>query len=76
MKAMVLKTIGAPLEWTELADRRPGAGEIRVKVGMLGAEEMNAAPEFEDCKAAALKHGVALKQVQAAAIAAYRGCGR
>jgi len=51
-------------------------GEIRVKVGMLGAEEMNAAPEFEDCKAAALKHGVALKQVQAAAIAAYRGSGR
>ena len=29
MNAMVLKKIGAPLEWTELADRQPGAGEIR-----------------------------------------------
>ena len=36
MKAMVLKTIGAPLEWTELADRRPGPGEIRVKVLACG----------------------------------------
>jgi uncharacterized protein (TIGR00299 family) protein len=47
-------------------------GEIRMKVGFSGAEELNAAPEFEDCKAAALQHGVALKQVQAAAVAAYR----
>jgi uncharacterized protein (DUF111 family) len=43
-----------------------------MKVGFSGAEELNAAPEFEDCKAAALQHGVALKQVQAAAVAAYR----
>ncbi len=47
-------------------------GVIRVKVGMLAGEELNAAPEFEDCKAAALKHDVALKQVQQAAIVAYR----
>jgi propanol-preferring alcohol dehydrogenase len=32
MNAMVLNNIGAPLEWTELEDRPPGAGEIRVKV--------------------------------------------
>jgi uncharacterized protein (TIGR00299 family) protein len=47
-------------------------GTVRMKVGTLGGEELNAAPEFEDCKAAALAHGVALKQVQMAAIAAYR----
>jgi hypothetical protein len=46
-------------------------GEIRIKVGSLGGETMNAAPEFEDCRAAAAKHRVAIKQVQQAAIAAY-----
>ena len=46
-------------------------GEIRIKVGSLGGETMNAAPEYEDCRAAAAKHGVAIKQVQQAAIAAY-----
>jgi uncharacterized protein (TIGR00299 family) protein len=51
-------------------------GEIRMKVGSLDGEELNAAPEFEDCKAAAGKHGVALKQVQQAAIAAYRNGAR
>jgi propanol-preferring alcohol dehydrogenase len=36
MFAMVLKQIGAPLEWTELADRQPGPGEIRVHVAACG----------------------------------------
>ncbi len=36
MQAMVLKQIGAPLEWTELPDRGPSPGEIRVKVGACG----------------------------------------
>ena len=36
MHAMVLKKIGAPLEWTELPDRQPGPGEIRVKVAACG----------------------------------------
>ena len=36
MYAMVLNKIGAPLEWTELADRQPGAGEIRIKVTACG----------------------------------------
>jgi uncharacterized protein (DUF111 family) len=48
-------------------------GEIRMKIGFSGEQELNAAPEFEDCKSAAQQHGVALKQVQAAAISAYRG---
>jgi uncharacterized protein (TIGR00299 family) protein len=51
-------------------------GPIRMKVGTLGGEEMNAAPEFEDCKAAAASHGVALKRVQQAAIAAYGAAKR
>jgi D-arabinose 1-dehydrogenase-like Zn-dependent alcohol dehydrogenase len=29
---MMLKKIGAALEWTELADPQPGRNEIRVKV--------------------------------------------
>jgi propanol-preferring alcohol dehydrogenase len=33
---MVLKTPGTALEWTELADRQPGPGEIRVKVAACG----------------------------------------
>jgi len=36
MKAMVLNKPGTPLEWTELPDRRPGPGEIRVKVLACG----------------------------------------
>jgi uncharacterized protein (TIGR00299 family) protein len=47
-------------------------GPIRVKVGSLGDEERNAAPEFEDCRAAALEHNAPLKLVQQAAIAAFR----
>jgi propanol-preferring alcohol dehydrogenase len=36
MQAMVLNAVSAPLEWTELPDRLPGPGEIRVKVGACG----------------------------------------
>ena len=36
MQAMVLKQLHTPLEWTELPDRQPGQGEIRVKVGACG----------------------------------------
>jgi propanol-preferring alcohol dehydrogenase len=36
MHAMVLKQIGRPLEWTELPDKQPEPGEIRVKVGVCG----------------------------------------
>jgi propanol-preferring alcohol dehydrogenase len=36
MQAMVLKALGAPLEWSELADRAPGPGEIRVRVAACG----------------------------------------
>lgn len=46
-------------------------GSIRIKLGSQAGEPRNAAPEFEDCKAAALQHNVPLKHVQQAAIAAF-----
>jgi hypothetical protein len=46
-------------------------GPIRMKIGLQGGDERNAAPEFEDCRTAAAQHNVPLKQVQQAAIAAY-----
>lgn len=36
MYAMVLNQIGRPLEWTELPDPKPKAGEIRIKVAACG----------------------------------------
>jgi alcohol dehydrogenase, propanol-preferring len=36
MHAMVLKTLGQPLEWMEIADRPAGAGEIRVNILACG----------------------------------------
>jgi len=46
-------------------------GDTRIKVGKRNGEELNIAPEFEDCRAAAITHNIPLKQVQQAAIAAY-----
>jgi alcohol dehydrogenase, propanol-preferring len=36
MQAMVLKKLRTALEWTELPDRQPGPGEIRVKMSACG----------------------------------------
>jgi uncharacterized protein (TIGR00299 family) protein len=46
-------------------------GPIRIKLGTLNHETLNANPEFEDCRAASTHHGVAVKTVHQAAIAAY-----
>ncbi len=46
-------------------------GPIRVKLGMRAGEEWNANPEFEDCRAAAARHGVPVKLVMQAAMAAH-----
>jgi uncharacterized protein (TIGR00299 family) protein len=46
-------------------------GPIRVKLGSSHGEVLNATPEFEDCRKAASKHSVPLKQVQQAALAGY-----
>jgi pyridinium-3,5-bisthiocarboxylic acid mononucleotide nickel chelatase len=46
-------------------------GDIRIKIGSRNGEIFNAAPEFEDCRAAAANHNVAIKTVQQAATSAY-----
>ena len=45
-------------------------GELRVKVGRIGQQTVTVAPEYEDCRRAALQHQVPLKVVYAAASAA------
>jgi uncharacterized protein (TIGR00299 family) protein len=56
----------------ELVEVQTEYGPIRVKVGRLAGKTLNAAPEFEDCRRAAQQHDVAVKEVMAAAIAAWR----
>jgi len=46
-------------------------GTIRIKVCSLDGERMNFAPEYEDCRRVAAETGVPLKEVLAAAHAAY-----
>jgi pyridinium-3,5-bisthiocarboxylic acid mononucleotide nickel chelatase len=46
-------------------------GAIDMKVGRDGGAVVNAAPEFESCRAAAVRTGAPLKAVYAAAIAAW-----
>ncbi len=46
-------------------------GEIRLKIGE-GCGGTTAMPEYEDCRAAAMKHGVALREVQEEATFAWR----
>ncbi len=47
-------------------------GPVRVKVGRRGSVVYNAWPEFEDCQRLAAEAGVAVKEVLAAALAAWR----
>jgi uncharacterized protein (TIGR00299 family) protein len=47
-------------------------GRIAVKVGRMSGRVSSATPEFEECREAALRAGVALRVVQDAARAAYR----
>jgi len=52
-------------------------GSVRVKIGRRGAVVYNAWPEFEDCQRLAAEAGVAVKEVLAAALAAWRsGSGK
>lgn len=48
-------------------------GPIRIKVSRLDGEIVSAAPEYEDCREAARRTGVPLRQVYDTAAAAYRG---
>lgn len=45
-------------------------GRVRVKVARLGGAEVNAQPEFDDCRELARRAGVPVKVVLAAAVAA------
>jgi uncharacterized protein (DUF111 family) len=45
-------------------------GLLRVKIAWLGERVVNVAPEYEDCREAARRSGVSLKDVLAAATAA------
>jgi len=47
-------------------------GPVRVKVGALGGRTMTASPEFEDCRSLAREKNVPLREVMAAALAAFR----
>lgn len=47
-------------------------GQVRMKLGLRGDTVLNAMPEFEDCRALAETAHVAIKDVQAAALAAFK----
>ncbi|MCX6378612.1 MAG: DUF111 family protein [Armatimonadetes bacterium] len=47
-------------------------GEIRIKIGAWGGDEVTASPEYEDVKACAKAHNTPLKKVYAAAVRAYQ----
>jgi uncharacterized protein (DUF111 family) len=47
-------------------------GPVRVKLGRLAGELLSAHPEHDDCLARAEERGVPLKEVMAAALAAWR----
>ena len=45
---------------------------LQIKLGFLNGHEVNAAPEFEDCRQVAETHAVPVKRVIEAALQAYR----
>lgn len=47
-------------------------GEVQVKVATWGGKVTNLAPEYEDCRILAQKHGVPIKEVYQAALCAAR----
>jgi len=51
-------------------------GSVRLKIGLLDGETLKASPEYEDCRAAAEKHGVSLSKVADAARDAWKKGGR
>ena len=65
-------------EWDRTVLRRESVsvttayGPVRVKLGWLGERVVNAQPEFEDCQRAAQASGAPVKEVWAAALAAWR----
>ena len=51
-------------------------GEIKIKIGLLDGIDVNAAPEYEDCRRCAEQHAVPLKLVMQAALAMYQNTPR
>ena len=51
-------------------------GEIKIKIGLLNGVEVNAAPEYEDCRRCAEQHAVPLKLVMQTALAIYHTTSR
>jgi uncharacterized protein (DUF111 family) len=47
-------------------------GQVHVKTGFLRGEEVNVAPEFEECRRLAESQDIPLKRVLEAALQAYR----
>ncbi len=55
----------------EYVQVRTSFGAVTMKVSILDDQPVNYVPEFEDCRRLASEKGVALKEIQAAAIHAY-----
>ena len=55
--------------WEEVVT---GFGTIRIKIGEKDGKIVTASPEYEECKQAALAHGVAIRQVYESAMIQYR----
>jgi uncharacterized protein (TIGR00299 family) protein len=70
VRLRAVERIEADREW--VAVETPW-GSVRVKVGRLGGEIVNAHPEWDDCAARAREHGVPVKRVLEAAAAAFAG---
>ncbi|MHB9097824.1 MAG: nickel pincer cofactor biosynthesis protein LarC [Syntrophales bacterium] len=50
-------------------------GIVRIKIGEQDGRVITASPEYEDCKKAAIEHGVPIRHVHESAVARYRGAG-
>jgi hypothetical protein len=81
-RAMLTETTTLGVRWhrverTELArewhEVETPHGKVRVKVARLDGRETGASPEYEDCLDRARVAGVPVKDVMAAALAAWRG---
>ena len=55
----------------EMVEVQTSYGPVRVKVARRNGVVMNGQPEFDDCAALALRHGVATKDVHAASVKAW-----
>jgi uncharacterized protein (DUF111 family) len=68
-----LREVGRIERGRRMVDVTTPYGSIAVKVAGGDGLPDNVAPEYEACRSAAEAHGVPVKQVYAAALAAYLG---